>query len=167
MIRLASTAILLLLLCRISLYPQHTKTFEGYLSFQWVEQGTYYILKDGLGEGFPAYVDSLLALPGSTLNKQEDRIALQAKLFKDYGMDELPHFTLQVADQLYVVHCDSTQYDKVRGYKREALLKKQQRVKIRLEGQFTTEMIPQLPNIIRSLKIESVKLEKGNTSWKN
>ena len=168
MVRIVGTVFILSsLFVSKDLFAQQTQRFEGYLSFQWVEQGTYYILKDGLGQGFTAYVDSLLALPGGTLNKQEDRIALQAKLFRDSDWQDLAHFTMQVDSSLFVVHCDSIQYKQIKGFNRADLLENGERVKIQLEGLYFTRNIPQLPNIIICKQDLSVTVEQGVTGWKN
>ncbi len=143
-----------------------TMTIEGELSFKLIEFGSYYALADGLGDQVFDLVDSLETLPASTLSEHEQDFLSIVNLLKDNGLLFLPSFNLATNQGNYRVYLDTSEYNKVSPFKREDLVKENQKVKIRLKGQLIPTSLEEAPPLFRCSEILSIEKVPGKTHWR-
>lgn len=139
---------------------------EGDLSFKLLEFGSFYALADGLEDKIFHLIDSLEALPSSTLSEDEQELLRMVNLLKDNNLLFSPSFNLRTDEGNYRVYLDSQEYDQIKLFKREDLVRENMKIKIRLKGQPVATDLKEAPQLFRCLQILSIEKVPGKTYWR-
>lgn len=139
---------------------------ESDLSFKLIEFGSFYALADGLGEEIIPYIDSLNALPQTTLSANEKQFLETANRLNDHDLLFLPSFSLTVDSLTYRVYLDASDYALIKDFNRIDLIREGKKVQIRLKGEKISADSEDNFRIFRAHKILSVEKVDGKTEWR-
>jgi NAD-specific glutamate dehydrogenase len=142
------------------------ETLEGDLSFKLIDFGSYYALADGLEDRVFDLIDSLNALPPSTLSEDEKEFMNTVNLLDKHNLLFLPSFNLKTEDGDYRIYLDTLQYNQISEYRRSDLVKENKKVRIKLKGYEIQPEGNTYFTLFRCKQLMAIDIIPGKTYWR-
>ncbi|WP_027420757.1 hypothetical protein [Crocinitomix catalasitica] len=132
---------------------------QGELYFKLIDFGSYYGFSDDIIEEFENYVDSLTKV--DVISDNDRYVRDFTEILKQNDLIYLPYFNLKV-DSIHKVkvYLSEKEYKKIQQYNHQELINENQKVTIRLKGEYVHDDIVKCTEIISTDKVE------GKTYWR-
>lgn len=140
------------------------KKFKGDLHFKFNSMGTYYNMDSLAVQKFDRILDSLMKLDKQQVPREAKAHVWFYGQLKTLGLIYKPYFQIRVDSATeYIVFTKPTEYNKVKNFKRDDLVKEKMKVQIELTGEIIDL---KTIKVIDCSTIDKVDKVYGKTYWK-
>jgi hypothetical protein len=140
------------------------RKFKGDLYFKLISIGSFYQADSLKVKKFERTLDSLMRLDKGKLSKDDIELVTIYGGLKKHGLIDKPVFDLRIdSTTTYIVYTSSTEFNKIKDFKRADLINENKKVKIELTGEIIN--LGTL-NVLSCSTIDKVEKVDGKTYWR-
>lgn len=140
------------------------RKFKGDLHFKFESLGTYYNMDSLAVQRFDRILDSLMKLDKKHVPREATAHVWFYGQLKTLGLIYKPYFQIRVDSATeYIVFAKPTEYNKVKDFKRDDLIREKMKVQIELTGEIIDL---KTIKVIDCSTIDKVDKVSGKTYWK-